>query len=150
MTLIMKPCPRNRIEDFPGEAPHFDAVEYAKTWVGLAFWDAFYEDLSKDPENNTCTYCFSKHCESLGLVGFPAEAVYDLIHGQGNFAERKPAHLTIHRENAFEKGFEVAQEELARIASGEPISMLTYSGDFEKEFFEGLNAGAEAFRAPKQ
>ena len=61
-------------------AKRFDAVEDVKFWLGNGF-EKISRHLSRftDPED------FQIGCSFVGVLGFPVEAWYDHIHGQGAF-----------------------------------------------------------------
>jgi hypothetical protein len=64
-------------------APHFDAVEDIKDYLG----EAKYAQIS--PEMALVTDCrqFSFYCMLAGISGLPVRAWYEHFHGQGSWAE---------------------------------------------------------------
>lgn len=63
--------------------PKADAVNDAKEHLGTAKWDMLFSYLKN--ENNPQQ--FIDWCGFVGIEGFPVGAIYDLIHGEGAWAE---------------------------------------------------------------
>lgn len=84
--------------DSPAKA--FDAVEDVKTYLGDRY-DQVRGVLSATAD----PYQFASVCENmLGIEGYPIEAFYDSIFGQGKFAERHPLALLEACERAYAQG----------------------------------------------
>jgi hypothetical protein len=62
-------------------APAFDAVEDIKLWLGQAKWDQVHPRMSKI----TDVRIFAFYAELAGIQGFPIEAWWELIHGEGSW-----------------------------------------------------------------
>lgn len=61
-------------------APNFDAVEDIKDWLGERGW----RDLQKKLKYAS-VLDFISICGQHEIVGFPIQALYDMIHGEGKF-----------------------------------------------------------------
>lgn len=64
-------------------SPTFDAVEDIKNWLGIERWDLFAPEMAK------ITHCgrFALFCSVAGIQGFPVQAWYESIHGQGTWKQ---------------------------------------------------------------
>lgn len=128
---------RTNRSDWPGEAPRFDCIEALKPHIGYACWDDFLRYNSA----NQCACCTREDLKvAFGVEGFPTEAYYDLIFGQGAYERDLPEHTNGHIAQAYAHGLAIGATILAGAKSGQAEGSYVYTGlqDFKEDFIAGI------------